>query len=50
MGDCDRALELWKIMCTKNIKPTKQFKESFIQFLLSNKISLPPELNKIKVK
>ncbi|XP_012059471.1 PREDICTED: leucine-rich PPR motif-containing protein, mitochondrial-like [Atta cephalotes] len=50
MGDYDRALELWKIMCTKNIKSTKQFEESFIQFLLSNKISLPPELNKIKVK
>ncbi|KAG5346959.1 LPPRC protein, partial [Acromyrmex charruanus] len=41
MGDCNRALELWEIMCTKNIKPTKQFKKSFIQFLLSNKIPLP---------
>ncbi|KYN29003.1 PREDICTED: leucine-rich PPR motif-containing protein, mitochondrial-like [Trachymyrmex cornetzi] len=50
MGDCNRALELWKIMCTKNIKPTKQFKKSFTQFLLSNNISLPPELNRIKMK
>lgn len=41
MGDCNRALELWEIMYTKNIKPTKQFKKSFIQFLLSNKIPLP---------
>ncbi|KYN31185.1 Leucine-rich PPR motif-containing protein, mitochondrial [Trachymyrmex septentrionalis] len=48
IGDCNRALNLWKIMCTKNIKPTEQFKKSFIQFLLSNKISLPPELENKK--
>ncbi|KYN06229.1 PREDICTED: leucine-rich PPR motif-containing protein, mitochondrial-like [Cyphomyrmex costatus] len=50
MGDCNRALELWNIMCTKNIKPSKQFEKNFIPFLLSNKMSLPPELDRIKIK
>ncbi|XP_077265156.1 bicoid stability factor [Temnothorax americanus] len=45
-GNCDRALELWKIMRTKNIEPSEQFKKNFIQFLLSNKVSLPPELDR----
>jgi len=44
MGDCNRALELWETMCTKNIKPSEQFKKNFIQFLLSNKVPLPPKL------
>lgn len=50
MGDCNRALELWKIMCTKDIKPNEQFEKNFIQFLLSNKVPLPPNLDKVKVK
>ncbi|XP_011686780.1 PREDICTED: uncharacterized protein LOC105449328, partial [Wasmannia auropunctata] len=47
-GDCNRALELWNIMCTKNIEPSEVFKNNFVQFLLSNKIPLPPELDGIK--
>lgn len=49
-GDCHRALELWNIMCTKNIKPSEQFEKNFIQFLLSHKIPLPSELDRIKTK
>ncbi|XP_011865857.1 PREDICTED: leucine-rich PPR motif-containing protein, mitochondrial-like isoform X2 [Vollenhovia emeryi] len=44
LGDCNRALELWKVMCTKNITPSEKFKKNFTQFLLSHKVSLPPEL------
>ncbi|XP_011865854.1 PREDICTED: leucine-rich PPR motif-containing protein, mitochondrial-like [Vollenhovia emeryi] len=42
MGDCNSVLELWKVMCTKNIKPNAQFKENFIQCLSSHKVPLPP--------
>lgn len=48
IGDCNRALKLWEIMRTKNIEPTKQFKNNFIQFLLSHKIPLPPEIGQSK--
>ncbi|XP_011687066.1 PREDICTED: uncharacterized protein LOC105449507 [Wasmannia auropunctata] len=47
-GNCNRALELWNIMCTKNIEPSEVFKNNFIQFLLSNKIPLPSELDGMK--
>lgn len=49
-GDCNNAIELWKLMCAKNIKPSKQFKNNFIQFLQANKAPLPPEFEQDKNK
>ncbi|XP_012529755.1 leucine-rich PPR motif-containing protein, mitochondrial [Monomorium pharaonis] len=51
VGDCHRALQLWKIMCMKNIKPSEQFEKNFVALLLSNKIPLPSEFdcNKSKI-
>ncbi|KAL6259251.1 hypothetical protein P5V15_009170 [Pogonomyrmex californicus] len=45
-GDRERILELWKIMCTKNIEFSEYFKNKFIHYLSLNKIPLPPELTK----
>ncbi|KAL6437949.1 hypothetical protein ACFW04_004329 [Cataglyphis niger] len=49
-GDCNNAIELWKLMCAKNIKPSEQFKNSFIQFLQANKVPLPSEFEQDKNK
>lgn len=42
-GDCNNAIEFWKLICAKNIKPSEQFKNNFIQFLQANKVPLPSE-------
>ncbi|XP_072757104.1 leucine-rich PPR motif-containing protein, mitochondrial [Anoplolepis gracilipes] len=42
-GDYNNAIELWKLMCAKNIKPSEQFRNTFIKFLQANKVPLPAE-------
>ncbi|EFN61789.1 Leucine-rich PPR motif-containing protein, mitochondrial [Camponotus floridanus] len=48
IGDCNNAIELWKLMCAKNIKPSEQFKNNFTQFLQANKVPLPLEFEQDK--
>ncbi|CAL1688855.1 unnamed protein product [Lasius platythorax] len=47
-GDCNNAVELWKLMYAKGIEPSEKFKNSFIQFLQANKVPLPPEFEQDK--